>query len=243
MLRSVLALAIDLNTSLLSGFPHQLANSLLQKIVTPVWYFIIMSWLPIWWLQRSKSPRPTLAIGQFLLFSRDAYWRIGGHQAVKSRILEDLWLGAETNRHGGRHIAVDLSSVVSCNMYRDLGATWKGLARSIYSVIALSPAALVGLIIAGYIFYLAPFYSLWNEFVSAAAPSDWRTVIIFQVSIVLLMRWLADSHFRSPLVSTIMHPIGFSFLFLDVLYAGARHIVNPGIQWKDRLYGKGSGVE
>ena len=243
MLRSVLALAISLNASLLSGFPRQLANSLPQKIVTPVWYFIILSWLPIWWLQRSQKPKPNLAIGQFLLFPRDEYWRIGGHKAVKSKILEDLWLGMETNRHGGRHIAVDLSSVVSCNMYRDLGATWKGLARSIYSIVALSPAALAGLIIAGYIFYLAPFYSLWNEFFSAAAPSAWRTVIIFQVSIVLVKRWLADSHFRSPLISTIMHPIGFSFLFLDVLYASARRIVSPGINWKDRLYGKGSGVE
>ena len=243
MLRSVLALAMELNISLLSGFPRQLTNSLLQKIITPVWYFIILSWMPIWWLQHSKTPRPTLAIGQFLLFPRDEYWRIGGHQTVKSRILEDLWLGAETNRHGGRHIAVDLSSVVSCNMYRDLGATWKGLARSIYAVIALSPAALAGLIIAGYIFFLAPFYSLWNELVSVAAPSAWRNVIIFQASMILLMRWLADSRFRSPLIATIMHPIGFSFLFLDVLYAGTRRIVSPGISWKDRLYGKGSGVE
>jgi hypothetical protein len=57
------------------------------------------------------------------------------------------------------------------------------------------------------------------------------------------MRWLVDSRFRSPLISTIMHPIGFSFLFLDVIYAGARRIVSPGVSWKDRLYGKESGVE
>jgi len=110
-------------------------------------------------------------------------------------------------------------------------------------VIALSPAALVGLIIAGYIFYLAPFYSFWNEFVSAAAPSAWRNVIIFQVAMILVIRWVADSRFKNPLISTIMHPVGFSFLLLDVLYAGARRIVSPGIDWKDRLYGKESGVE
>jgi chlorobactene glucosyltransferase len=240
MLRSILAMAIDMKTSLLSGFPRQTANSLFQKIATPVWYFIIMSWMPIWLLQRSKRPRMSIAIGQFLFFPRDEYWRIGGHEAVKSRVLEDIWLGVETNRHGGRHIVVDLSPVVSCNMYRTLGDTWKGLARSIYSVAMISPLALTVLIIAGYIIFLSPFYALWNELFVIPSPSAWRNVIIFQVSVIMAMRWLVDNHFRSPLISTIMHPFGFAFLVLDVIYALSCRITGTGIQWKDRLYGKRS---
>jgi len=73
MLRSVLALALELRPSLLSGFPHQLAISLPQKVAIPVLYFVILSWLPLWWLQRSKEPKPSLAIGQFLLFPREEY--------------------------------------------------------------------------------------------------------------------------------------------------------------------------
>jgi chlorobactene glucosyltransferase len=242
MLRSVLALAQELKPSLLSGFPRQLTNSLPQKIVTPVWYFIILSWLPLWWLQRSKEPKPSLAIGQFLLFPRDEYWRIGGHKAVKSRILEDIWLGVETHRHGGRHVAIDLSPVVSCNMYHDLGETWKGLGRSIHSVAALSPVALGGMIIAGYVFFLAPFYWLWNELFATAAPSDWRAIIISQIAIILVMRWLADNRFKEPVLSAILHPIGFSFLVLTTLYASSRRLVGGSIHWKKRLYGKESGV-
>ncbi|MCJ7763633.1 MAG: glycosyltransferase [Dehalococcoidales bacterium] len=243
MLRSVLSLALELKTSLLSGFPRQLANSLLQKIATPVWYFIIMSWMPIWLLQRSRLPKMSMSIGQFLFFPRDEYRRIGGHEAVKSRVLEDIWLGIETNRHGGRHMAVDLSSVVSCNMYRNLGDTWKGLARSIYSVALLSPAALVGLIIAAYLLFLSPFYALWNELFVFPTPSAWRNVIIFQVSVIMAMRWLVDSHFRNPLISTLMHPLGFSFLILDVIYALSCRILGTGVQWKDRLYDRKAGVE
>lgn len=243
MLRSVLSLALELKTSLLSGFPRQLANSLPQKIATPVWYFIIMSWFPMWLFQRSRKPKVSIAIGQFLFFPRDEYRRIGGHEAVKSRVLEDIWLGIETNRHGGLHMAVDLSSVVSCNMYRNLGDTWKGLARSIYSVALLSPAALVGLIIAAYLLFLSPFYTLWNELFVFPTPSAWRNVIIFQVSVIMAMRWLVDSHFRNPLISTLMHPLGFSFLILDVIYALSCRILGTGIQWKDRLYGRKAGIE
>jgi len=243
MLRSVLAIALKFRTSLLSGFPRQLATSLPQKVAIPVLYFVIMSWLPLWWFQRSKQPRPSLAIGQFLLFPSEEYWRIGGHKAVKSRILEDVWLGIEINRRGGRHMAIDLSPVVSCSMYQNVGAMWEGFVKWSYSVTAMSPIALVGLLVAGYAFFLAPFYWLWNEFFVVAAPTVWREVVIFQVATILFMRGLVDSRFREPAVSVLFHPVGFSFLFVSSLYAGGRRIVGAGVSWKQRLYGGESPVE
>ena len=243
MLRSVLALALKLKTSLLSGFPRQLGNSLPQKVAIPVLYFVILSWFPLWWLQRSKKLRPSLAVGQFLLFPREEYWRFGGHEAVKSRILEDVWLGVEVNRHGGRHMAIDLSPVVSCNMYRNVGAMWEGFIKWMYSVAAMSSIALVGLLAAAYAFFLAPFYWLWNEFFVVAAPTAWREVVIFQVACILLMRGLIDNRFKEPAFSALLHPVGFSFLVLSALYAGVRRILGAGVTWKRRLYSRESSVE
>jgi chlorobactene glucosyltransferase len=236
MLRSTLALALELKPSLLSGFPRQLAESLPEKIGMPVLYFVIMSWMPLWWLQRSKEPRPSLTIGQFILFPREEYWRIGGHMAVKDKILEDVWLGVETVRHGGRHVAIDLSSVVSTRMYQGMWEMWEGLVRSIYAIVAISPAALFGLLIAGFVFYLAPFYWLWNAYFSAAAPADWRYIVIFQVAMIIFMRWLVDNRFKEPFISAFVHPVGFSFLILAVMYAGWRLVIGKSVRWKDRLY-------
>jgi chlorobactene glucosyltransferase len=241
-LRSSLAMALKHNSSLLSGFPRQLTTSLPQKITIPVLYFVIMSWFPLWWLQRSGHPRPSLAIGQFLFFPTKEYWRIGGHKAVKAKILEDVWLGVEIIRHGGRHIAIDLSPIVSCHMYQGMGAIWEGVSKWLYSVAALSKFALAGLIVAGYAFFLAPFYWLWNELFVVPDPSDWRLLIILQVSIIVLMRWLVDKRFRESIISTILHPIGFSFLIITCLYAGSRQAVGAGVQWKERLYSKESSV-
>jgi len=243
MLRSTLALASELKLSLLSGFPRQMAESLPEKIALPIMYFIIMSWLPFWWLHRSIGHRPSLTIGQYLLFRRDEYWRIGGHLAVKDRILEDVWLGVETVRQGGRHLAVDLSTVFNCRMYRTVGAMWEGIVKWIYSVAALSPIALVGLLAAIFIFYLAPFYWLWNGFLSTAAPTDWRFIVAFQIVMLLFMRWLVEHHFRQSLLSTFLHPIGFSFWYMAGLYGLWRQVVGLGVHWKERLYGEASGVK
>jgi len=242
MLRSVLSVAIKFNRpGLLSGFPRQIANSLPQKVAIPVLYFVIMSWLPIWWLHRSRKPRPSLAIGQFLLFPREDYWRIGGHKAVKSKIIEDVWLGVEINRSGSRHIAIDLSPVVSCNMYHDVGAMWEGFIKWMYSVAALSRLGLAMLITAGYFFFLAPFYWLWRELF--VASTGWEAIIGFQVVVIFGMRWLVDSRFKEPVVSAFLHPLGFTFLILTALYAGSRQVVGVGVRWKNRLYSKESAVE
>jgi chlorobactene glucosyltransferase len=243
MLRSTLSLALELKPSMLSGFPRQMAESLPEKVAMPVLYFVIMSWVPLWWLHRFVGSKPSLTIGQFILFPTEAYWRIGGHMAVKDRILEDVWLGVETVRNGGRHIAVDLSTVFYCRMYREVGKMWEGFVKWIYSVAALSPVALVGLLAAGFVFYLAPFYWLWNAYLSATAPADWRYIVAFQVAMIIFMRWLVDHHFRQSLFSTFLHPIGFSFLFAAGLYGGWREVVGKGVRWKDRLYREASGVK
>ncbi len=243
MLRSVLSLALKLKTSLLSGFPRQLANSFPQGIAIPVLYFVILSWVPLWWLHRMKKPRPSLAIGQFLLFPRDAYWKMGGHEVVKARILEDVWLGIETTRRGGRHVAIDLSPVVFCNMYRNIGAMWEGFIKWCYSVAAMSRLGLFALIVAGYFFFLAPFYWLWNEYITLTAPSVWRGLLLFQVAVILLMRGLIDTRFKEPVISAILHPFGFAFLVASALYAGGKRLVGAGVSWKKRFYGRESTVE
>jgi chlorobactene glucosyltransferase len=237
MLRGVISIALKQKISLLSGFPRQIAASLPQKIAVPLIYFIIMGWAPLWWIHRSRATRPSVAIGQFLLFSRAEYWRIGGHKVVQSRILEDIWMGIEVSRHGGRHIAVDLSSVVSCNMYPTAGDMWTGLVRCIYSVTAISPLLLLVLIPVACFFYLGPFYWLWNGFFMNDASLVWRAVVVFQVILIIFMRWLVDSRFKEPSISAWLHPLGIGYIIVTVVYAVLRWLVGAGVTWKERLYG------
>jgi len=244
MLRSVMVQALEMKPSLLSGFPRQLTNYLPQKIAIPIlMHFIIMAWIPLWWLHRSKKPKPSLAIGQFLLFPRDEYWRIGGHKAVKGKILEDVWLGIETSRHGGRHIAIDLSPVFFCNMYRSLKAMNEGAIKWMYSVASLSAAALVGLMVAGYVLFLAPFYWLWHELFMVNTPTAARPLIIFQVALIIGLRLIVDLRFKNSPISAWLHPIGFSYVVLSALYSTIMQIMGKGISWKERIYDEGSGVK
>jgi len=243
MLRGVLALARQQKVSLLSGFPRQLARSLVQKIGVPVIYFLIIGWAPLWLIHRLKTPRPSVAIGQFLFFASQEYRRIGGHEVVKSRILEDIWMGIEVSRAGGRHIAVDLSSMVSCDMYPTAAAMWRGLVRCVYSIAAITPLMLLVLIGIALFFYMGPFYWLWNGFFMTDASYLWKGIVIFQIALIYFMRWLVDTRFKEPAVSTWLHPLGIIYLFVTVVYSLGRWLFGAGVTWKERVYGGESAIE
>lgn len=240
-IRSTLAIAQKYNLSLLSGFPRQKLTGISSNIVIPIlFYFIIMSWFPLWWFHRSPGTRPTLPIGQFMLFKKQEYYRIGGHELVRSRIMEDVWFGIEMGRHGGRCMSVDLSRTVETNAYTDISDMTEGCLKWFQSVAILSPVALIGFFLAAFIFYLQPFYyglqilSLIN--ISKEAWSDWMLVVLLQISLILLMRLIADVFFRNHPTSFLFHPLGMAFLVLSVFYAFIRRLAGAGVAWKERVY-------
>lgn len=243
MLRSILNIAVKEKVSLISGFPRLTGENWAEKIVLPVIYFIILGWIPLWFIQNKKFNIPSLAIGQFLFFNTRDYWKFGGHEAVKAKILEDVWLCVQTVRHGGKYLAVDLSSTVTTKMYRSVGDMWEGFVKWMYSVVSLSPWLLFVLLVVAYIFYLAPFYELWKVLFILPEPGDVVFIVTFQVIIIFLMRWLVDSHFKEPAVSTVAHPASFVYVYLAALYAAFRYLSGSGVSWKKRVYYRESGVK
>ncbi len=239
MLRRVVAEAIRQRAALLSGFPRQI-TPFGQKTAIPLMYFFILSWAPLWWLARGSKPKATFAIGQFLLFDAKFYWSMDGHAVVKSRIIEDVWLGAEVVRRGGRQVAVDLSPVFATRMYDTMGGMWEGLVKWTYSVAVFSLPALVGIMTLGAVVFLVPFYSLWQA-VTSASPV--LPLTLFQVAVIFFMRCLADSRFGESVVATILHPIGLVIWLAAATWGMVRALTGTGVSWKKRVYDRTSEIE
>jgi len=243
MLRRVLGVALVSRAALISGFPYQRTTTIWQKMALPILcYFMLLCWMPLWLLQRSRRTMPSVAIGQFLFFSANEYRIIGGHEAVKSRILEDVWLGREVSRHHYKQLTLDLSSLVSCQMYRGLGSMWDGITRWLYVIASLSVVSLVGMIAVVLFLFLAPFLWLLYGLVLAQPAFAWEVLVTLQVAIVFLARFLAGRRFSQPKTSIILHPVGVVFLLVVALYASYQYLTGGGVRWKGRVYGSGSQI-
>lgn len=231
MLSSAMAYVREHRLSLLSGLPLQKTVSFSQRVAVPAMYFIILCCMPLWWVQGSRRPKPGLVIGQFIFVSAEDYREVGGHEAVRSKILEDIWLGFTMARHGKRLGVVDLSGVVS----GEFGDLWEGFGKFAYSIASLGTwlfllifLGLVGLFVAPFMM-MATHLSPWWSY-------DWFAIIVAQVVLILVMRVLVDRRFNYKRRYFVSLPAGVLFLLASGVWAWKRRHTGGGVSWKDRTY-------
>jgi chlorobactene glucosyltransferase len=233
MLSSAMAYAHEHKLSLISGLPLQKTVSFSQRVAVPAMYFIILCCMPLWWVQGARRPRPGLVIGQFIFVSAADYHEVGGHEAVRSKILEDIWLGFTMARHGKRMGVVDLSGMVS----GEFGDLWEGFGKFAYSIASLGTWLFVLIFLGVMGLFVTPFI-LMASHLTPWLPKfgDWFAIIVAQVVLLLVMRVLVDRRFSYKRLYSISLPAGVLFLLASGVWAWKRHHTGGGVSWKGRTY-------
>jgi chlorobactene glucosyltransferase len=89
-----------------------------ERVVQPTASLELMRQYPLA-RANAHTNRRAFANGQFMLFTRDAYDDVGGHEAVRSALLEDLALARRLEARG-RSVGVFLAAgLFHCAMYAD----------------------------------------------------------------------------------------------------------------------------
>ena len=118
---------------LVSPYPRQLAPTLLARVVQPL---LQWSWLTTVPLRTTRSSlRPSLAVanGQFLVCRAESYVISGGHQEIKSEVLDDIELLRSFYRNGFSGCVIDGSDIATCKMYETNQDLISGYAKSLWN--------------------------------------------------------------------------------------------------------------
>lgn len=100
-----------------------------EYLVQPAAGLELVRQYPMLRANRRRGRRRAFANGQFMLFRREAYDAIGGHEAVKDELLEDLALArnmADAGRPAGLFLA---DGMLTCRMYESWQAFRNGWKR------------------------------------------------------------------------------------------------------------------
>lgn len=112
---------------LLSLLPRVVSMAWYERIVQPIAAMTLMQMYPIDKVNRAYRRRP-FANGQFLLFERCVYERVGGHAATKHDLLEDIAFARLVDASGARvglAMAADMLEVHMYSSFAALHAGWK----------------------------------------------------------------------------------------------------------------------
>ncbi len=197
------------DVDVISVFPTQIMKSIGEYLVVPLLNWILLSFLPLFRIFKSKSKSLSVSCGKFILFKREVYYSLGGHEVVKHNINEYVEIAALAKSSGFKVLAALGHDAVSCRMYNNFDYAYHGFAQSLFPGFKTSRRNFVIIILLMVIIYLVPIILSFFYF-----------SFIWPVFAIILNRLLVSFLSRqSPLIG-IIHPfqmllllsIGFSSL-------------------------------
>jgi chlorobactene glucosyltransferase len=205
-----------------SGYTRQIFASVSDAVVVINMFLNTVMLLPVWLVKPTKSPSFAMALGQYMCFKKESYFKYGGFEAVKDKITCDVYMARELKRRGGTQIFLDVKDQVRCSMYHSFREAVVGISRNIYDfferkaypiyvlipfffAFMLGPTFVaLGLLIAGVsipatlIAGLAVFYFVWGlVFIDRKVP--FYAVLLFpiQMGVLIYIAWISVHNQRS----------------------------------------------
>lgn len=217
-------------------------------------------------LEKAMDPAVpwTLAGGPFILADRQAYAAIGGHEAVRDRIVDDIELGIALKKpaeQGGGGVRVRLfyaPEMLATQMYNDWSDMWEGFTKNSYAALHYNPwellAAGLATLLTNVLVPIYPLLAASLAVLTAQIPgpdglqrpwmqTSWPAFLALGLSLVALgFNLRANAYavraFRLPIAYATLGSLGAA-LFLSMVVGSAwRYHFGGGNVWKGRAYGR-----
>ena len=227
---------------LLTAIPRQEVVTWGERLVVPLLPWAIFTLVPVVLAHRWPRLPLSAAIGQFMLFRREAYDRTGGHSAVRCQAVDDLALARRTKAKGFRWRMVIGVDRVTCRMYRGLHEAAAGLSKNLFAVFdcRILPFLFVWLWMV-HVFVVPPILAfvawpagmLSSETASQALTA---TVLAWCVWVLAYARLRIPARLGLLAPLTILIAVFLAFRSLGLTLSGSakwkgRTLVRPEVKW------------
>jgi len=234
MLRDSVAALFAERADLVTAFPREEVVTWGERLLVPVISFGIFTFLPVRLIQKLRWAGLSITIGQFMLFRRAAFEAVGGYEAVRSQVVDDVCLGRLIIAHGFRWQMLDGTEHVTCRMYRGFSDAVEGFSKNVFAVFdyRIFPF-LSALLIVGTAFLEPPLalFSRWMNVPLMAFPPTYATVAVIQA----FMLWqIAYRRFKFPASLVFFYPLSLALFILIALRSMALSLTGNAT-WKDRV--------
>jgi chlorobactene glucosyltransferase len=239
LLLSAVRFAQAENLDLLSLLPFQEMLGFWERLLMPIAFLSLLFLMDP---RRINDPeaRDAIAIGHFILVKRAAYDATGGHQTIRSELLDDVALARRFKGEGYRIRLGSGRKLVRTRMYSDLKTLWQGLTRGATEFaggVVVTTLTVFSSLLIGWMPVLLPCWvSQMNIEMSALSLRGWAigtasmgSLIWFGAHVVM---WRAQ---RIPLRYLLLLPLSYTALAVVSLESIYRYLTGRR-QWKGRMY-------
>ncbi|CAB4599383.1 MAG: glycosyltransferase [Actinobacteria bacterium] len=190
------------NWDFISPYPAQIAITPIEQLIQPLLQWSWFATVPLYIAQKFRIRSMAVANGQFLIVSRAAYLKCGGHEAIKGEVIDDIELARLLLKSGFNGGVADGSAISNCRMYKSSAqlingyrkSLWRAFGSPIGSIFAITLLTLSSIVpfiyalngsILGWVGYMA---ITTSRLVTALkVKSRWETAFLHPLSIAALI--------------------------------------------------------
>jgi chlorobactene glucosyltransferase len=221
---------------LLTVWPTQITLTWSERLVVPLMALVILGYLPLPLVNYTRWPAFAAANGQLLAFRRKAYAAVGGHEAVRGEIVEDIVLARRVKRHGLRLWMADGAGVISCRMYQNWPEVRDGYAKNIIAGYGNSVVWLAVVTVFHWLIFLFPW--LWLAFGGWGDSPGWPLWPLLLVGLGIGVRMLTAAATRQRLGDALLLPVSTLLMTRIAAQAVWWRWRYGGPRWKGRTIGQ-----
>jgi len=220
----------------MSSIPRQIMVTIHERLLIIWVHFGIMALLPLYLINKSKGPLFSTANGQFMLFKREVYRKIGGHRSIKNKILEDIHISKMVKKHGYKFMVFDGSGNINCRMYRSYRDLIRGFSKFMFAAFDFKLLTMAVVIILIIVLFLIPFILLPLGILFFDWPGIIINLTILQIFCLLIMRIMLAIKVRYRIFDAFLHPLSMIYVVLVCINSIFQTKFGEGVYWKDRRY-------
>jgi chlorobactene glucosyltransferase len=132
-LKNIVTTLIGEQADLLTGFPRQEVHTWGERLLVPFFSWAFLCFIPLTLAYRLHLPFLSIAVGQLMLFRREAYLAIGGHESVTSSVVDDMSLARLIKAQRLRWRVSYIADLVSCRMYHSSREAIAGFTKNLFA--------------------------------------------------------------------------------------------------------------
>ncbi len=207
-----------------------------ERLLIPLQYFVIFAFLPAFLIRKTTHPWIAAANGAFLFLTRDIYFAVDGHRAVRNQLAEDVKFAQHVKRQGKLLWYGDGSRTYSVRMYHGLPELWAGFSKNLFPAFSKNLPLLLGVIfLLLNVFVLPPLWIIWGW----AAHAAWVWLPLATYLAMAGVRLGLTARFRRDAPEyALLNPLAWACVIGIAAHSAYRALSRHGNEWKGRVYVK-----
>jgi cellulose synthase/poly-beta-1,6-N-acetylglucosamine synthase-like glycosyltransferase len=246
VLRTALDRVLENNGDALTLIPRFETGSFWERVMIPAWEWVFLMFTLFYRIDDPKTERAA-GIGGFFLVRRTVLDRVGGYEALRDEVMEDLRLAERIKRVGARLMIDRAPALIRTRMYTNFREMWECSTKNWFSGVNFSLPLALFCVLSMYLVAVVPaLIAVVSVLAIALGPGAGLISVVIPAALswILQVLVLAIVSRRSEVsaVYALTAPLGLALIYAMLFDSGVRITTGRGVTWKGRRIYERHGV-